>query len=390
MVLKIVLVVLVIILGLVVIIPFVLSVAGFNVLQFGSVGGGISVAGEGLLRSRDGGESWENAAKSTEPKTSFPREILDLSFHPSIPDILFIGSKGAGLWKSADGGNSWRRVQDRARVLDPRADVYRVAMSSLQPKIIYLAVFQNNRGRVLRSEDAGESFREIYFVTANRFGVFDLHLDPQDANHVIIATGQGGVLETRNGGRTWRVKRWFSEALTRLLVNPFFSGEMFVTTSGENIFKTFDGGENWADLNEGLQEAARARDEMPERMSLRPTLNPFSVGTFGRTLEALVVDPNIFTTLYIGSRDGLLRSTNGGFSWTRLDVLIPPEALPVKSVAVHPRNSSLIFAAASNQIHRSDDGGTNWSVKTLDIKGRISKILIHPLKPDTMFVVLGR
>ena len=69
-------------------------------------------------------------------------------------------------------------------------------------------------------------------------GVFDLYIDPQDADHVVIATGQGGVLETRNGGRTWRVRRWFSEALTQILVNPVFFGEMFVTTSGENLFKT--------------------------------------------------------------------------------------------------------------------------------------------------------
>lgn len=391
MILKIVLVVLVVILGLIVVLPFVLNIAGFNVLQFGSISGGVSAAGQGLIRSQDGGEGWESAANSLDKKIRFPGEILDLSFHPVNADLLFLGSKGSGLWKSMDGGSSWQKVSDKTRVLDPRADVYRVAVSRSQPKIIYLAVFQNNRGRILRSEDVGESFREVYFVTANRFGVFDTHVDPADASHVLIATGQGGVLETRNGGRTWRVKRWFSEALTRLLVNPAFSGEIFVTTSGENLFKTFDGGENWADLNEGLQKIADARGEFEGRLSIQPSFNPFSGAPFGGgSLESLVADPNAFTTVYIGSQDGLLRSTNGGFSWERLNVLIPPEALPVKSVAVHPRNSQLIFAAAANQLHKSDDGGTNWSVKTLDIKGRISKILIHPLKPETMFVVLGR
>lgn len=391
MIFKVILIILIVILGLVVVLPFVLSIAGFNVLQFGSISGGAVAAGEGLLRSQDGGTTWTSAANSTEGRIRFPREILDFAFHATSSDILFIGSKGSGLWRSKDGGSLWQKVSDKARVLDPGADVYKVAVSRSQPQIIYLAVFQNNRGRVLKSGDGGESFREVYFVTANRFGVFDLYVDPQDSNHVVIATGQGGVLETRNGGRTWRVRRWFSEALTRMLVNPVFSGEILVTTSGKNLFKTFDGGENWADLNEGLQRLANARAEMEGRPSIQPSFsNPFAGGAFGKSLEALVADPNIFTTLYIGSQDGLLRSTNGGFSWERLDVLIPPEALPVKSVAVHPRNSATIFATALNQIHRSDDGGINWNVKTIDTKGKINRILIHPLKTDTMFIVLGR
>lgn len=155
MILKIVLVVLVVILGLIVVLPFVLSIAGFNVLQFGSVSGGVSAAGQGLLRSQDGGENWKSAANSSDRKVKFPGEILDISFHPVNADILFLGSKGSGLWKSMDGGRSWQKVADRARVLDPRADVYKVAVSRSQPKIIYLAVLQNNRGRVLKSEDGG-------------------------------------------------------------------------------------------------------------------------------------------------------------------------------------------------------------------------------------------
>lgn len=391
MIFKIILVILVILLGLVVVLPFVLNIAGFNVLQFGSVGGGTIAAGQGLLRSQDGGETWTSVAKSSD-RTRFPSEILDITFHATSSDIIFLGSKGSGLWKSLDGGGSWQKIVDRSRVLDPRADVYKIGLSRFQPRIVYLAVFQNNRGRVLKSEDGGESFREIYFVTANRYGVFDLYVDPADANHVTIVTGQGGVLETRNGGRTWRVKRWFSEALTKILVNPAFSGEMFVLTSGKNLFKTFDGGENWADLNEGLQRVANARAELEGRpSSLQPGLNPFAgVSSFGKSLEALVADPNASATLYIGSQDGLLRSTNGGFSWERLNLLIPPEALPVKSVTVDPRNSAIIFAAALNQIHKSEDGGINWSVKTLDINGRIARLLIHPLRPETMFAILGR
>lgn len=71
-------------------------------------------------------------------------------------------------------------------------------------------------------------------------------------------------------------------------------------------------------------------------------------------------------------------------------MLIPPEALPVTTVAVHPRSSAVIFAGANSQIHRSDDGGVNWNVKTLPDSGQIKEILIHPANPQNMYIILGR
>lgn len=387
---KILLIGLVVVLGLLIVLPFVLSMTGvqsFGLSGLSSLSGGSSsTAGEGLLRSGDGGENWENAAVSKTKRVSFPARIFDLAFHPQDPNVIFIGSKSSGPWKSVDTGKSWEKIVDRGQILNSLADVYKIAISPSSPKIMYLAVYQNNRGRVLKSENGGESFREIYFVTADRFGVFDLYVNPGNADQVVIVTGQGGVLETRNGGRTWRVVKWFSEPLVKLLVNPVFAGEMFVLTERGNLFKTFDGGENWADLNEQSQnQGQRIAYSQPQ-----VSLNPWA-GLFQRSaIAALVADPSVFTTLYLGSGEGILRSSNGGFTWTRLNILIPPEALPVKTVVVHPRFSNIIFAGAASQLHRSDDGGINWRVKFLPTGGKVKSLLIHPLKPEIMFAVLEK
>ncbi len=390
MALKILFIVLVVVLGLLVVIPFVLSIAGFQSFGFSgftSTGGGpSSSAGQGLLRSFDGGENWQGAAVSKTKGVSFPARIFDLAFHPQEPDLIFLGAKSSGLWKSMDAGKSWEKMYDRGGVLDPAADVYKIAFSRSSPPIIYLAVFQNKKGRVLKSADGGESFREIYFVTADRLGVFDLYINPEDANQVTIVTGQGGVLETINGGLTWRVVKWFGEPLVKILVNPVFAGEIFVLTDRGNLFKTFDSGKNWADLNEWSQNQGGRIGYLKPQVSL----DPFA-GLFQRNnVEVLVADPNVFTTLYLGSGEGILRSLDGGFTWERLNTLIPPEALPVRAVAVHPRSSNIIFAGASFQFHRSYDGGVNWMVKFLPTKSNIKSILIHPLKPEIIFAVLGR
>lgn len=382
MIFKVLLIGVILLLGVVVILPFILNVVGVPVFQFGSVGSGFAGSGgTTMLRSSDGGTKWEEATFLREKRLPPPAQIFSLTFHPTSPNVIFAGTKASGLWISSDGGEHWSKAVDPSRTLDITADVYRIFLGGSDPQILYLAVFQNDRGRVLKSENGGKTFKEVYFVTANRFGVFDLWVHPSDPNQIRIVTGQGGVLESRDGGKTWRVVRWFSEALTRLMVNPVFPSEMLVTTSSGKLFKTFDNGENWADLNE---------ESAPGEITSPIMLNPFVSLISRRSIETLVADPNIFTTLYLGSKEGLLRSQDGGFSWQRLNVLIPPEALPVTAVAVKPGYSNIIFAAAVNQLHKSTDGGETWDVDVLPTKVRVRQILFHPLRPETMFIIAGR
>lgn len=392
MALKIILIVLVVLLTLIVVIPFALNMAGLNVLQFGSVGGVRTGAGSALLRSTTGGDAWEDAGITEDKKVNFPAQPYGLSFHPLNPNLLFLGTKGAGLWKSVNDGGSWTQVKDSGGVLGLRGDVYKALFSPSNPDILYLVSYENSRGRVLRSDDQGKTFREIYFVPGSRLAVTDLFVSQTDPNHIIIATEQGGILDSTNGGKTWRVIKWFTEGLTRLIISPASAAEMYVTTASGALFKTVDGGDNWAALTP--RQAAHVEQGQTRNIPGIPVYPPPGfLAPFGarqNQLETIILDPNDSKTLYAGSQEGLLRSTNSGFTWNRLNILILPEALPVSAVAVFPRNPSIIFIGASSQLYRSDDGGIRWSVSTLPTQSRIRSILIHPLLPQTMFAVLGR
>lgn len=387
MLLKLILILLIILLGLIIVLPFVLNIAGINVLQFGTPVGGTGAAEDAiLLRTPDSGGKWENSSVSEDERVPFPSRILSFVFHPTNPDIIFLGAKSTGLWKTANSGAFWTKVGDRNNVLDQKADVQKIVIGPTNPNLMYIAVFQNKRGRVLKTEDGGESFGEVYFTPADNYIVSDIHLNPRDLNHLIITTGQGGILESRNGGKTWRVVKWFTGAIEKLLVNPFNVRDMLLLTSNEGMFKSVDGGENWADLTEAVRRAGATAPALTT-----PTINPFSgIGLSQNSIQTLVPDPNNFSILYIGSREGLLRSHDGGFTWKLVEVLIPPDAFPVTTVAVHPRLSNTFFIGASNQVHRTDDNGINWSVKTLPTKAKIKALLIHPLRPEIMFAILGR
>lgn len=380
---KIVLILIALLIVFLVVIPLVLNMFGVPIFQFESAGGGGTNSVTGILiTSTDGGRTWVDAGLSEDTDARFPSKIFDIAFHPTNPDTLFLGGLSSGLWRSETRGVSWTRVSDRGGVLSPQSDVYAVVVSPQNPDIIYTAVFQNNRGRILKSEDGSGSFEEIYSTTADRFGVFDLFLNPRDSDHVRIVTGQGGLLETRDGGETWRVIRWFGRPLTHLFVNPAFPDEMYVLDSGGTLFKTFNRGFDWTEVT--IDADVLQRQFQPQPIFF----NPFTSAR--RSLETFAVDPRNFATLYAGSQKGLFRSLDGGISWKRVELLIPPNALPVRAVAVHPGTSRTFFVGAGTELSRTDNNGTDWIVHTFKSRLPIDRIFIHPSRPDVMFITFGR
>src|SRR3989338_3685068 len=258
---------------------FSLDTAGLAPLRGGASGEDI------ILISTNAGADWGEVIGSDDVRSSLPSVIYDFEFHPKDSDTMFLGGKRSGLWISKDAGKNWNKIIGQNSMLNEQADVYAIDINKLNPKIIYLAVFQQNKGRILKSEDGGLVFKEIYFAPADRIGVFGVFSDPENSDRVYMITGQGGFLDSQNGGRTWRVRKWFSEPLTKLVPNRIYPFEMYVATASGKIFKTFDRGENWADLNSDFENYKGSQK-----------------------LTSLLIDSLNFITLYHGSSYGLLRS----------------------------------------------------------------------------------
>jgi photosystem II stability/assembly factor-like uncharacterized protein len=100
--------------------------------------------------------------------------------------------------------------------------------------------------------------------------------------------------------------------------------------------------------------------------------------------------------IYIGAADGgVLRSDNGGGSWTALFDNQP--SLSIGALAIHPNNPDILYvgtgeANASGDsydgdgIYRTTDGGSSWEHLGLVETRRIGRIAIDPLHPDTLYV----
>ncbi|MCB1050618.1 MAG: hypothetical protein H6510_06840 [Acidobacteria bacterium] len=126
-------------------------------------------------------------------------------------------------------------------------------------------------------------------------------------------------------------------------------------------------------------------------------------GGSGR-VNAIAFDPTNSNVIYVGAPSGgLWKSTNGGNSWTLLTGSLPN--LGICSIAISPSNPSVIYAATGDGpggggqtsgtysigVIKSTNGGTSWTTTGLTLGDSeqkvVHEVVVHPTNPN--FVMAG-
>ena len=206
----------------------------------------------GVYRTKDSGKSWEKVlfiGRDT--------GCADLAMDPANPSILYAGmwqvrrtpsfftSGGprSGLHKSTDGGTTWTRL---TRDL-PAGDLGRIglAVSPARPEVVY-AVVESARTALFRSEDRGESWKEMNAssIVAQRPFYFSLVVaDPKVADRVYKPGLQAAVSD--DGGRTWSVLTGnYHSDVHALWINPNNPEQLVMGTDG-GVYTSADRGSSW-------------------------------------------------------------------------------------------------------------------------------------------------
>ncbi len=155
-----------------------------------------------------------------------------------------------------------------------------------------------------------------------------------------------------------------------IVIDPLKSDKIYATTSA-GAFKTTNGGESWKVLNFGQPK----------------TLQFFFI-------QRIKIDPSDSDTLYAEysslddrhvHREGLLKSTNGGESWSDAD-------LKTYDLTYDPSKPKTVYARNSGKILKSADGGKTWNTFDIDLpKGvsGLSHFVISPSVPQTLYALAG-
>jgi hypothetical protein len=140
------------------------------------------------------------------------------------------------------------------------------------------------------------------------------------------------------GPFTWnRTSGWNpgNGRLTAMAIHPSATNTIYVGSPGGGLWKTTNGGSTWQPLTDG--------------------------NALWMHIYSIAIDPANQSIVYAGtgnSANQVIKSTNGGSSWT---VLGSGPTGEIRKLLIHPTNSSIILAAASNGIWRTTNSGTNWT-----------------------------
>ncbi|MBI4121617.1 MAG: hypothetical protein HY470_01520 [Candidatus Ryanbacteria bacterium] len=310
----------------------------------------------GIMVSRDSGNTWE------ELDGSWGLTPLTFTFASGERDHLYVGTRGAGLWILKEGSKKMERVNDSSGVLKNTADVYSVAESP-DGKALYLGVFQDNRGRVIRLTE--KEAVQIYQTALEGYPVLEMFVDPLDELRIDIVA-EGAFYEARDGGKAneWetlaRIKDGFKKITRGRTLDDFFGVDGL-----EKIFVTHTGGRLW-------------RETAPMTVD----------GHTAKTVYGMDYSSSR-GSLLAATDFGLLETYNDGETWSALRTPVPPATLPITAVAAHPRFSEVIWMAAERLLYRSDDGGVAWSVVELPTTKKITLLKSRISNPKELYAGLS-
>ena len=146
-----------------------------------------------------------------------------------------------GLIKSMDGGKTWQQV---ATILEPPVDFHAMAVSKSDPNVI---IGYDSAGRGLfKTIDAGKSWETLPvpdYITA-------LAIDPNDANVMFagFAGTQKGIAKSTDGGTSWTVLDGY-KGLTIFTLYFDDDSVLYTHTSETGLAKSDDMGETWKTIN---------------------------------------------------------------------------------------------------------------------------------------------
>src|SRR2546426_7156789 len=176
-----------------------------------------------LFRSTDGGQNWKELSglrgHGTGPQ--WQPGAGGLCLHtiiqdPKDPKRIFVAISSAGAFRTDDGGTTWKPINRGLRsqyIPDPDAEighcVHRIAMHPSRPNVL----FMQKHWDVLRSDDAGDSWKEVSGNLPSDFGfVIDVNANEPETIYVVPIKsdsehfpldGKLQVYRSRSGGNEW-------------------------------------------------------------------------------------------------------------------------------------------------------------------------------------------
>ena len=347
----------------------------------------------GVWKSVNEGVTWDPVFED-----AVTTDIGDIAIDPGNPDVVWVGTgeanifrssmAGCGIYRTDDGGETWSHMG-----LEDTYTIARIVVDPGNTDVVYVAAsgaeWTDNRDRgVYKTTDGGQTWKNVLYVN-ERTGAIDLVMDPADPNTLYAATWQrirrkwndprteagyshSGLWKTTDGGASWKkindglpqadkrgrigidlcaskpnvlyafVDNYELSKVQQTGLTDSYGRPSSGIIKGATVFRSDNGGESWEQTS-GLTEEMR---EYMERHS----------ATYGWVFGQIRVDPEDENTLYTMGL-ALNVSHDGGKTFRRLRGMHGDH----HGLWIDPDNTDYILNANDGGVCVSYDRGENWN-----------------------------
>ena len=218
--------------------------------------------GDGVYKSTDAGATWTHVGLAA------TRHISRIHVHPKNPDVVYLAAQGnpwgpndeRGIYKTVDGGATW----DRILFVNEDSGFADMSMDATNPNVLMATSWDFRRrpwevksggpgSRVWKTTDGGANWKEITKGLPELKGKMGISISPANPDIVYMAIeakdGQGGVYRSDDAGESFRqvsddpdtwARAWYYMHIT---ADPNDEDELWVMNGV--LIKSIDGGKNF-------------------------------------------------------------------------------------------------------------------------------------------------
>lgn len=399
---------------------------------------------EGVFRTLDAGEHWQRISPRGHAEI---HSVESVAIDPRDPQIIYAGTWHLP-WKTTDGGAHWTSIK-KGMVDD--SDVFSIAIPTTQPNRVYATACTG----IYRTNDAGTHWKKIqgipnssrrthtlaidprdpeilyagtteglwrtqdggkswYRLTSHTWVINGIYLDPSHSDHFLLAMDRAGVMESWDGGNTYRAANhgFAQRQVSRIVADPVEKDRFYISLLHDKefggVFASTTAGATWQQLSAGLEGhdvlsllvvkqpqwrlLAGTSEGVFEYSPDHPIWKNFGswptepgkkAGWLGPVVRDLFQrtpqDP-----IYAATSEGVFES-NDGRRWQKLPMSVAGNGLYV--VASVGEHNQTLLAATSSRLFLSPDQGESWNEIWVDGNRpiQIRAIAPNPAHPSEVF-----
>lgn len=321
----------------------------------------------GIFVSRDGGLSWEQAGilpQTPEEESQLldvtklrQSDILDVAFDPHNENQIYIGA-ASGLYSYNPASNEITLIDNIG------GNVLSIAPDPTNSERIYIAVKSVSGGRILKTARS-RNFYEVYSTLEKSDMILGVWIDFDNPSSVFAGTQTGLLLESKDFGESWSIKKEFNEPLKFLKMSPDNTRLMYAIIGNSGLYRSFNSGGGWQDISSSFS----ANQKDPQ----------FAV-------KNLEINQRSANELYAATNKGVFLSANGGGAFSEIGLIVSEKDPDVLYVALDELTPNVLYVGIDSQIHKTTDKGLSWQIKTLPTARRVNIVKVSPFNPNLIVV----